>query len=110
MKNISGYRDIKWAIIRPVEGGKIITKKDKSALGIKGIMGRYYVYFWFPADKKFEAALIDNLKKAKLSKQMKVTIITDAQFGLKSGCKPATIEGTPFYATKKQLAETFIIG
>lgn len=107
MTNISSYRDVKWAIVRPTNSG-IVTKQDKKNLGAKyAAMSKRYVAIWFPAH--FESAFVDNIKKAKLSKKMLVTIITDAQFGL-NGRKPATIEGTPFYATQKQLAESFIIG
>lgn len=106
MTNISSYRDVKWAIVRPTNSG-IVTKQDKKNLGAKDAMSKSYIAIWFPAH--FESAFVDNIKKAKLSKKMLVTIITDAQFGL-NGRKPATIEGTPFYATRKQLAESFTIG
>ena len=106
MKNLSAYRDIKWAIVRPMNGG-IVTKQDKKNLGVKGAMSKDYVAFWFPS--RSESAAIDYIRKAKLSKKMLVTIITDAQFGL-NGKKPATIAGTPFHATKNQLAESFTIG
>ena len=106
MSNISAYSDIKWAIVRPMNGG-IVTKQDKKNLGVKDAMSKGYVAKLFPAHR--ETTVIDNLKKAKLSKKMLVTIITDAQFGL-NGRKPATIAGTHFYATQKQLAESFTIG
>ena len=106
MKNLSAFRDVKWAIIRPLNGG-IVTKKDKKNLGAKDAMSKDYVAILFPS--RFELVVIDNIKKAKLSKKMIVTIITDAQFGL-NGKKPSTIEGTPFYGTKKQLNESFTIG
>lgn len=105
MKNLSAYIHVKWAIVRPLNGG-IITKKDKKTLGVKDAMGKDYVAIWFPAP--FENAVVDNLKRMKLSKEMLVTIITDAQFGAKQ--MPRTIPGTPFFATRKQLKATFTIG
>ena len=105
MNNISAYRDVKWAIIRPVNDG-IVTRRDKKNLGVKDAMGEGYVAILFPA--RLESAAINKIKRAKLSKKMLVTIITDAQFGL-NGRKPATIPGTPFFATQKQLAESFTI-
>lgn len=108
MINISSYKDISWAIIRPLSGG-VVTKRDKKKLGDRDFypMRSHYMTILFPTRLKNE--FLDKIKKVKLSKKMLVTIITDAQFGL-NGKKPATIVNTPFYATKKQLSESFTIG
>lgn len=96
---LSGY-NIYWIYIKPVGGG-IVTEADKKKLH------RDKSFMSFPNEKEIKFAIpkskyneeVARLKGLKgLSKPMKVSYITDTQFGRKMG------------PTQKQLEGSFVIG
>lgn len=98
---LSGY-NIYWIYIKPVGGG-IVTEADKKKL----YRGGRWSFISFPNEKEIKYEIpkdkyndeVARLKGIKgLSKAMRVTYITDKQFGRKMG------------PTQKQLKGSFVIG
>lgn len=98
---LSGY-NIYWIYIKPVGGG-IVTEADKKKL----YRGGRWSFISFPNEKEIKYEIpkdkyndeVARLKGIKgLSKAMRVTYITDKQFGRKMG------------PTQKQMEGSFVIG
>ena len=110
MSNIISTYKIKLLIIRPEQANAIVTLKDQKALGIWFTHRRAkWVMVIIPSKKAERIEKMAQVRKARLSKKMIVTEITDAQWGNRYRL-PETIAGTGIHATQKQLAESFIIG
>lgn len=108
MTKKSAYADYHAMVIKPVNGGRV-TQKDQRALGEKIVTfpkRDFYTIHFAVAHRDEVLALVRN---AKLSKPMRVTEITEAQYARRFQM-PETIEGTGFFATAKQIAESFVIG
>lgn len=108
-KNISPIADIHALVIQPINGG-IVTKKDQASLsGSKfDVYPRPTVYFIHFAVSERDA-VIERVRRAKVSKAMRVTEITDAQFGNRYKTEE-TIAGTGIAATALQIKRSFVIG
>ena len=103
----SAYRDYHAFVIKPVNGG-IVTQRDQLELRrLVAWRNARFTSYHFATAKRDEA--LAYIRAAKLSKPMRVTEITDKQWGMR-GVLPETIDGTGIHATNKQLAESFIIG
>lgn len=105
---ISKFKDIRCLVIRPAKDGAIVTKKDQKALGqIFTWSGKKFTLLHFHVKEREN--VIARVKSARLSKEMIVTEITDAQLGHRfKGAE--TIPWTGIWATRKQLADSFTIG
>lgn len=103
---ISPYSDICCLVLTPLKG--VITMRDQRKIGCIFVSHRCRYVALHKARKGLDEE-IARLKTLKLSKPIRVTIVTDAQWGSR-GRLPETIAGTGIHATKKQLKESFIIG
>lgn len=95
---------IKWAILVPVTGKA--TKKDenivyKLAFGHRNISSNE-IYFHAASQDKMAEKI--SCLKGKLSKEYRVTIITDKQLGMAK-----VVEGFISVATHKQMQDSFLL-
>lgn len=106
--NLSAVKDIHWFVVRPVKKGAILTKADQKALKqmVLWVRPQFVAIHFLTKERE---AVADRIKAAKLSKEMVVTEVTDAQWGRRFK-DVETIEGTGIRATKGQLAKSFTIG
>ena len=110
MKKLSGVKDIHAFVIRPLGNNGIITVKDQKVLKQYPIWAKAkYCIIHFSTSYREETIAKIKAVGTRLSKNMLVTEITDAQFG-RRGKDKETIPNTGIHATKKQLEDSFVIG
>lgn len=104
---ISKYSGAGAFVVFPLKAGAVVTRKDQKSLGALQIWrnARFTAVHFLAYSRDSVLALI---KAAKLSKRMKVVEISDRQWELR-GSLLETIPGTGIFATKKQLAKSFLI-
>ena len=105
MKTISPYNDICCLVFTLLKG--VIPIRDQKKIGATFTFPRCRFTTLHRA-KRHLGEEIARLKALNLSKPIRVTVVTDAQWGSR-GKMPETIAGTGIHATEKQLKGAFTI-